>query len=97
MAQTTHPAAHASSRSGARRTSILLGDSNTKIKSAKAPLVVPYTPRTARCFVRSIVTSCTVVAVAAFAAGCGDNDEEKTSRAAAKPAAFAITATARPQ
>ena len=64
-----------------------------KIKSAQAPLVVPYTPRTARCFVRSIVTSCTVVAVAAFAAGCGDDDEEKTSRAAAKPAAFAITAT----
>ncbi|HEV2061058.1 MAG TPA: hypothetical protein VGR11_17030 [Solirubrobacteraceae bacterium] len=50
-------------------------------------------PATARRFMRSTLSSCTVVAVAAFAAGCGD-DEEKASRAAAEPAAFAITATA---
>ena len=66
-----------------------------KIKSAKPNDAGPPKPAaTARRFTRCTLTSCTVVAVAAFAAGCGDDDEQTSSRAAAQPAAFAITATA---
>ncbi len=71
-------------------------ENNMKIKSAKPnDAGRAIHPATARRFMRCTLTSCTVVAVAAFAAGCGDDDEKKkTSRAAATPAAFAITATA---
>lgn len=43
--------------------------------------------------VRRILTTCSCAAVALFAAGCGDDDEESAS-GDAKPTTFAITATA---
>jgi hypothetical protein len=43
---------------------------------------------------RRTLATCSFVAVALVAAGCGDDDEDSASSDAAKPTAFAVTATA---
>jgi hypothetical protein len=52
------------------------------------------TALTDRCSLRRVLTTCSFAAVALFAAGCGDDDKDAGSGDAAKPASFAISATA---